>query len=138
MTQTDGLIDLGALVEGERRWFSLGQNLDLDHLDLDLARSEITVAVSSGRRRTSPVIFTTYSLRRSWLELMTHCTTPVRSRRSMKREVLAVLATAVDPAAHGDRPAGVGSRQLAAHVGAHRGGVILHVLVIPDRWEKGC
>ena len=43
MTQTDGLIDLGALVEGERRWFSLGQNLDLDHLDLDLARSEITV-----------------------------------------------------------------------------------------------
>ena len=43
VTQTDGLIDLGALVEGERRWLGLGQNLDLDDLDLDLARGEVTV-----------------------------------------------------------------------------------------------
>ena len=43
MTQTDGLIDFGALVEGERRRLGLGQNLDLDDLDLDLARGEVTV-----------------------------------------------------------------------------------------------
>ena len=137
VTQTDGLIDLGALVEGERRWFSLGQNLDLDHLDLDLARSEITVGGVVG-----PQAYLAGHLHHVLAaEVVARVDDTLHDTGAVaqidEREVLAVLATAVDPAAHGDRPAGVGSRQLAAHVGAHRGGVILHVLVIPGRWEKG-
>ena len=34
--------------------------------------------------RTTPVMRTTYSLRSSWASLTTHCTRPVRSRRSTK------------------------------------------------------
>ena len=136
MTKPDRLIDIGPLIEREQvERLGLGEDLDVGDLDFRASPSgprSAALAVSSGRSRTSPVIRATYSLRRSWPEF--HDTlhdAGVRIAKVDERKVFAVLTTAIDPAAHGNGSAGIGGRQLTAHVGAHRGGAILHVLVVP-------
>ena len=108
VAQPDGLVGLGAVVDGERRRLGLVQHLHRAIADLHLARWPMPgFTVPSGRAARCRSTAMTYSLRTSAASSMTHWTMPGVVAQVDEGQVLAVLPAAGHPAAQPHRAAHV-------------------------------
>ena len=138
VAEADRLVDVGALVDGERRRLRLRQHLDGAVLDLDLAGGEVGVdgaleAGLHGARDAQHVLA-------AQVVGVGHDALDDAGAVAQvdEGEVLAVLAAALDPAAHRDLVADVvRMRRLAAPVGAQADGGAVRARCGAAVWSRG-
>ena len=120
--EADVLVDVvGAGVDRERRRVGLAQHLDDTVADLDLAGRE--VGVDRALRALADDAGDPHDVLAAHVDVVVDdALDDARVVAQVdERQVLAVLATAADPAADADGLADVRRAQVAAQVGAHRG-----------------
>ena len=123
VAETDGLVDVGALVDGERRGVGRREDLDGAVLQLDLSGGELGVdrALDAVLDRAGDA---QHILVAQVVGLLDDALGDAGAVAQVDEcEVLAVLSAALDPAAQGDLVSDVAGAQLAAPVRAQtRGG----------------